>query len=378
MRRVLAGVLWAFLILPGAAKAWTILNPTGGQTPCHEYITLGALDMIDAPWSSTEDAQIAELIGRMADVVEMEGVPQDDETQAFLDQFQRDYPMPEGLSEAEIYVIASFVAGVRDPDTSGFALTVSNELREVHLDDDDQPRHSLRRTLDDGVEGNMEAILAAQALVRDIVGQSSRLWRGEDEGQIQARWTLRFYGQIDPVVYGPAYKLGEAAHTLQDAYTHTLRNESGQITTVLNYLDPIHNHEGYEQRRDGLTHSDRLDECDPISPRDEQRVAWAREATVQLFTAAEVVFLADSPDPEARMEAVDGVLDTVYAYESDCTIDDKYCDSPDYDTALESLSTPFFPGCACDASGGPMGPGGLVVLALVGGLGLVTRRRRAG
>lgn len=370
MRPAAFAVSLAVSVIPsGPAYAWTI--DTFGADPCHERLTLGALD--DAP----------EVVAAMVARVRATSVPVNEAAQSFVKQIVEEFSLQD-RTPAEQFVLASFVAGAREPDTRGFSLARLPEARETHLVDGEQASHTLRTSVEDGPAGDLAAIADARGGIHQLVAAAGVQWAQSDP-RVEARWDLSYYGTVTVQMFGPAYLLGEAMHGVEDAYAHVLRDADGRIVAVLNYVDPIQHASLYVESRDSLAHSDRLDECvttasgaggangdDAGLARDAERFDRARAATAAFIRAAlTAVTDAQAPAPP-EPGVIDAVLDEVFAYHAGCNLENKYCDSADYPIALEGLSKPYS-ACVCSLRGDASASPWLVALL---GLGLVTRGRR--
>jgi len=105
----------------------------------------------------------------------------------------------------------------------------SYETRTVHIDDDNQADHSLRRSTHDGAAGDRLATADARAALH------ANLERARAGGKTVARWSFPFYGEVDV-----------------------------RAVSVCNFVDAVRGVS--KERRDGLPHSDALDTCDPQDP----------------------------------------------------------------------------------------------------------------
>ena len=80
-------------------------------------------------------------------------------------------------------------------------------------------------------------------------------------------------------------------HTLQDCHSHTLRSADVRtVFTVLNYIDAVAGR--LDEARDGMAHSDTLDDCE----RAELAPVVARAAATSLALARAAVALARTGD----------------------------------------------------------------------------------
>lgn len=300
-------------LLVSPAHGFQIL--TAASSPCHERLTLGGFGLRGGAYSSAaaDRAVFDALVVR----ARAHGIPKDKATRSFVRDVQDTYRF-EVADGDEAWVAASIVAGAREPDTRGFAVVAFNELRTTHIGDEFQAPHSLRRAGHDGEEGNQLAIDDARRHLHQKLEQAHAIFWSDDP-ILRERWTFAFYGETRVRVFGPAFRLGQMAHTLQDAFTHTLRNEALEIVSVLNFVDASLGR--IEEARDGLNHSDRLDLCDTSNSFDMERIAGARDATISMLAGANATLVKQSFDPAP----LDAVLDVAYAYAPGCTVSNDYC-----------------------------------------------------
>lgn len=357
----------ALLVLLSAAPAGAFEIDSALSAPCHELLTLGALDVLDPPAGTDDDLPLDGLLADLVEAAERQGVPEDARTAAFVRDVATSYGFEE-VSPAARWVLASFINGVRLPDTRGLPLTRLRDIRELHLIGSEQPRHTLRRPEDDGPEAERALLDAARAIVRAEV-EAARKDVREGGGEDVATWSLSFYGDFDVHVFAPAWRLGRALHTVQDSYSHTFRDESGAVVSVHNFVDPVHHSDDYRTAVDGFPHSDRLDQCDLDDPSDAARFAAAREASVRVLDAAWRVL----PRAEADFSELDVVLEEIYAYRPGCRLANDYCDNPSVEVAREGVSGPLKVWFCTSAD---LPPGGVVGVAVLLALGLLRRRRR--
>ena len=350
LRLVVLIVVWGF---PGAASAFYILSP---KTPaCHERLTLTALD--------GEHPDAAGLLEALSGRVAADGVPDDEATRAFIDELADRHGFDDRRRAVQ-YVLASFVAGVRQPDTDGLSVIKFNETRSVHLQDDNQPRHSLRMTGHDHGTGDRRAIERARELILDRLDGAHKSWQPEADLLARARWSFAFYGEVEVYVVWPAFELGRGAHAIQDAYAHALRDDEMRIVAVSNFVDLVE--QRYFEPRDGPAHSDRLDECNADeSAFDEMRVDAAREATARFFAQVAAAF-THAVSRERLHEMVAPVLDDIYDFRDGCTVDDDYCHSAWAPLARSDLTEPYdWSLCSTSADTQERRPGAYLWVGLV-------------
>lgn len=321
-------VILALLLVAGSAHGFQIL--TAASTPCHERLTLGGFGLRGGAFSSTaaDRAVFDALVAR----ARAHGIPKDKVTRSFVRDVEDTYTFDVADGD-EAWVAASIIAGAREPDTRGFAVVAFNELRTTHIGDEFQAPHSLRRASHDGEAGNAGAIADARAHLQAKLEDAHAIFWSDDP-ILRERWTFAFYGETRVRVFGPAFRLGQMAHTLQDGFTHTLRNADLEIVSVLNFVDASLGR--IREARDGLNHSDRLDRCDTDNEFDIERINGARDATISMLAAASGVFAQQSFNPAP----LDAVLDVAYAYAPGCTVENDYCDTHWLAPARSQLTGP--------------------------------------
>ena len=288
--------------------------------------------------------------------------------------------------EEEKFVIWSFLEGVRSLDTGGHAVTDLDKIRSQHLDPAAQYRHSLRSFEDDGTQGTKNTVNGAINEIRARFAQVNQYLRAEGRDQnIKVEVYTDFYGIVDASVWAPAYYMGQAAHTLQDSFSHTIRSKDLRVIHhALNYVDALS--EDHSPTRDGLAHSSAMDRCKEEA---DEIAQVAQEATEDLFT---VIFENDdSLDDQdqtaesrtlqinnARLESFFGRWMQV---DTACNHENNFCDSPWLGIAQEDVAEPIMPGwLGCGQTDLGQGQGGVWpwALGLLGacGVGVGWRRRR--
>jgi hypothetical protein len=212
------------MLWPTTTRAYGI--NTGFTDGCHEQITGAAFDRFLLHLPSTEVVVPNSGWRRVA---------------RFL---VRDLNLdPDLLDDREQFVIMSLVLGVRHPDTDGHSVLSFDHARGLHTDPDPsvQHVHVLRAQGDDGPGGNASVIEGARASIMESLERArDAAWQPADQQRIEARIFVDFYGPVEVKAWAPAFWIGHAAHTLQDSFSHTIRNESDgfrTIATVFNFLD---------------------------------------------------------------------------------------------------------------------------------------------
>lgn len=333
------------------AAAWEI--DTGRSDPCHERITLGAFGIGEAPFVRPDGDRLSATFDLLVERAAEVGVPGDRTTDDFIASAAGTFGFTH-FDRTERWVMASLIAGARHPDTQGKSLLQLRSTRATHIDAERQALHSLRRPSHDGPAGDAQAVADARRAITETLRRAHRQWHAD--AITEAEWVFPFRGRTDVRVFAAAFEFGRAAHTIQDAYTHMLRDADGAVVTVLNYAEAVW--EGHERSRDGLRHSGRLDRCEAGDAFDAARIRAAGDATMALQRAANATLGEATFDDGALTSA----LDRVYTLREGCTVANDYCDTAWLEPALQSQTEPirlWF----CAASDGA--PPGWAWLALV-------------
>ena len=252
-------------------------------------------------------------------------------------------PLPElagrDLSEQQLFVLFSLVVGVRAPDTGGHSVSDLSAARVVA--DDPRPEvqylHALRGLQDDEPDGSRSTVEGTRASIRrSVAAASAALERPFESQNTSAPYTLDFYGLFSVPVWEPAYAIGEAAHTLQDSFSHSIRSDGydlRKIAYVLNYIDAIST--DFVESRDGIAHSRYLDRCTESDVA--ELFAAADQATADLFEA----FLSQQEGDEA---AIDALLDKWLTLQEGCTLENDFCDNARWlEAARRDPTSTYFP-----------------------------------
>ncbi len=321
-------VLASILALTSTAQAYQIRTPA--SEPCHENITLGALGAIGAPWSSPQAPDVSQALNVLLD--KLDAVPNDQRTRAFIEDVAKRYNFQDTDLKRR-YLLASFVAGVREPDTRGLSVVRFNNARETHLANETQAPHSLRRDFEDGDQGNAQALENIQDGMLERFELANERWQNGRLNR-RIRWTMPHYGEIQPQVYSPAFDLGEMVHTLQDSYTHILRHTDFSVLSVGNFIEA---QDGtLDEARDGLGHSERMDQCNMDDEFDAGRVERARQTTARWIIDTVAAF--EDPAAEAQLRAT---LADVYLYRPGCNKSNDYCGTPWLKFARQDITQPI-------------------------------------
>jgi hypothetical protein len=375
------------VICARSARAFTIAS--GFTDSCHERLGLAAM------------AVVTEQLPLDAVVVPSDGLWREVATQlgAAVLGSAGSATAPT-LTDAQKFVLFSLVVGIRAPDTGGHSVSNLDDLRSAQVDPspDSQHLHCLRAASEDGLAGDVAVLAGSEGLIRGALVEAAQAIAA-GAGHTRAPLYLDFYGQLEVEVDTGAYLVGRAMHTLQDCYSHTLRSADARtVFTVLNYIEAVEGN--LDETRDGMAHSDTLDDCQ----RPELGPLVARAAAVSAALAAAAVALARTGDASlldagfapcaagadvATCEwtfynpacAPDGQPPDVAAC---CSPANSYCGAPLLGVAREKLTQPYVKevlSCAAARRGAGAGLGGVASWAIPVGLAsllLWARRRRRG
>jgi hypothetical protein len=321
-------VLTSLVVSPGKASAYTV--GTVYTEPCHEQIATQAF-LQAAPKFLMRDITL----------------PDSDTWRVLGDKILETLEITGKNDDKRAFVLVSLVLGVRAPDTDGHATTNLISLRALHGDrsPDGQYTHALRALDDDYREGSASAVEGTRRLIREMVAEAA-VWAapGVEDRVIRVQTYIDYYGQIDVDVMASAYYVGFAAHILADTFSHTIRSEQHalrKIATVFNYIEAIEY--GYDEARDGLRHSDSLDECG--RPEAADLTAAATLATSEFMNAA----MGEIFQGEAGL--VNRVLDEWVSFAPECEAANEYCGSSRWLALAEETQTHPYLSCAWSARG---------------------------
>jgi hypothetical protein len=378
MRGLLMRALLGALLVLCPGRAWSYSLASGFTDSCHERLTLAAMGLLIDQLGQGVALPDNDLWKKVASVL----APQ------VLEAAGREKTAT--LTPEQQFLLFSAVVGVRSPDTGGHSVSNIGALRREQVDPDASAQHvhCLRGPHEDGVAGDLSVLEGAEQLVRqEVAGAAAAARRTGQARNISARFALDFYGEIQVEVDEAAYRAARAMHTLQDAHSHTLRSPDGAIVfTVLNYIDAVAG--TLDEPRDGMAHSDTMDDC----YRADLRPLVARATAVSNALARAVVAMATTSDDtllEAGFAPCSGEeSDTTtcgwLAYQPACaaglprgdqsgccTQANGYCGSPYRPIAREKLTQPYLKTIfGCQAARGRPGWLGVAVVLLL------WRRRR--
>ena len=275
------------------------------------------------------------------------------------------------FTDAQKFLLFSLVVGIRSPDTGGHSVANLDDLRREQIDPspDSQHLHCLRAPAEDGFAGDTSVLRGSEALIRQELSDAVMAL---SNGQLHtsAPLYLDFYGQLDVEVDTASYLIGRAMHTLQDCYAHTLRSADARtVYSVLNYIEAV---EGtLVEVRDGMAHSDTLDDCEnpelaPLVARAAAVSSALATAMIALTTSAERTLLDAGFGACAVGEAQTATCEWMHydpACQPDtqppdvaacCSTANAYCGSPFLTVAREKLTQPYVKeilSCAASARG---------------------------
>ncbi|MBX3273246.1 MAG: hypothetical protein KF729_23480 [Sandaracinaceae bacterium] len=343
-----AVVLGAFVVLcPRSAQAFAIGSTV--SEACHERITLDALEAappFDLTPVDVPDAAWWRLAGHYARTLDAAREP---------------------TSGAARLVLTTAVLGVRSPDLGELGLVHIHNLREIHLLDERQVNHFLRRNDQDGDEGGAAAIADGRAHILALIEASARAYDADPRARLLSEITVYVerYGQVGIDVWRPLFLLAQALHALQDSFTHTYRSDDARrILVIQNYVEAVTPR--HDEARDGPRHSDTLDDC--RLPEVAPLAAAATQASTELVGAVQRYWL------DRDLAPVEAALDRWTSVDPDCGAASDYCGSRWPALARTAETGPLL-GCAA-ASGGrsPRAPFAALSLACSA---LAARRRLA-
>ena len=165
------------LLLPSGVSAYTLHSAV---TPaCHESITLEAFDLVPAlPLAVVSDSESRwrPLALNLRETFEMTG-PEDD---------------------ASLLMVTSATLGVRDPDLRGNSPADIRDLRHIHLAEDGQADHFLRRSEHDGRAGLEDAAAEAQRRFWTLIEASERAYRADPDATrlVRVEAWVQHYGTV--------------------------------------------------------------------------------------------------------------------------------------------------------------------------------------
>ena len=342
----------------GRARAFT--TRSGFSSACHERMTVSSFLLSQGQLPG---------IGR-------ELVPEEDDWSTLLSYLA---PEAEQLDEEDRFLLYSLLVGARAPDTEGYSLTNVAIARAIQSDPAGQYAHCLRAPEDDRAEGDATALAGCRAVIADEVALGLRLAAIDPNGTTRVRITIDDYGTLETDVNGAAYHIGRALHTVQDGFSHTLRDPAMRdVVHVMNYIDAVTR--SLDEERDGLAHSSAADDCVIVGPvgdgsLDRDRVFATVEASSDLLVTVNRI-LRREPSSWSDRTLLDEELESYFLRWfrladparlgdfSECTEANDYCDSPWLGTARLEPAAPLL-SCAATPERGSPTPLGLLVLTLL-------------
>ncbi len=271
---------------------------------------------------------------------------------------------PGEVDATERFMLTSLIIGSRMPDTDGHSIMNLENLHRLHGDPSaiGQYAHALRGPDDDYAQGNASAVLGARQLILELIDKGvSYMDLPPDEQLIRAPVYVDFYGRINVDVWAPLYYAGQAAHALQDSFSHMIRSDEDnlqKIVHVMNYVDAISS--DFDEDRDGLAHSDSMDKCFS------EDLTEIFDASVQA-TADLLIAMRDQATGE-NSEATFQVLEKWLTLKTGCTKTNEFCGNERWLEVVRQKQTgPYMKGifgCSQATVGraGRIGPIGLIGL----------------
>ncbi len=322
-------------VLAGRAQAYHVSS--GLTPPCHEELTGSAF------WNSLAGLPVLKLAppagktwrGVADRLIGLTGIH------------------PDEIEEEQRFLLYSLILGARIVDTGGYSFTDFENKRRLQTDRraEAQYAHALRAEDDDYEEGNAAAIEGLRSLILDLVAEGDDLLAGPaDEQVIGVEIYLDFYGRVKTPVFAPYFLAGKALHAVQDSFSHTIRSDADglrKIVTVMNFIDAVS--PGYDENRDGLAHSDNMDDC--YSEDVLELTHAARLASTEFLLAVHHRYAGRDP------AAVERFLDEWISLKPGCSPANNCCSnqrwlkiarkqpSGDYLADAMGCSSPGRPGC---------------------------------
>jgi hypothetical protein len=344
-KQLCAGTGLAFaLLVSSPAYAWEVGTQLGYEG-CHEPITAQALRNVRATLAT-------------APVIP----PTADEAALFADV---QFIPPDDLIDDTGAM--SLLLGVRDNDLKGANPLASLDVVRVHGDPDTQDEHCIRGPNDDADPGQIAALEACRTFIHT---RATEALAGLDAaGAVDAtkRMALEVYvsiaGHVDPELPLFWVKMGQAAHALEDGFTHTYRSADGLgVTTVLNWIDFAN--DALDESRDGPPHRMELDDCNADDPLIVRNVANATTAATELLRTA----LDPSLTRDQKIAGFEALTAQYLTFAPGCNLANAWCDAPEAEVTAPGI------GClGCSAGTGDASLLVVTVLALM----IVLRTRRS-
>jgi len=310
------------------AQAFTV--STGFTDPCHERFAMAAISQ-----------------ARVIVPLELIPEPPTGTWETFFDHLFEDLAYV-SQGRREDFFFFSILAGVRANDTDGHSTMNLNALRTLHVHPELQYEHFLRAQGDDYEEGNTTAIDHSRQQLLDFFTEIQHYLALEAADQvITVIVTVDFHGEVEIDAWAPAFYLGKALHTMADSFSHTIRSDDmSEIIHVLNYAEAVAGE--WNEGRDGLRHSNSMDECtEAMGP----VLEGVLQASVDLVFAAMAVIEGE----DQYLVGVQAVMDKWLTFEPGCDMQNNYCDSQWAKRARDNPTLPYMEsifGCSCQTKEG--------------------------
>jgi hypothetical protein len=308
MKTIFFTLLFSLLIASVSPPIFGYTVGSGFGDPCHELITGRSFIDVIKQYGDQAEGQFPVPSGEVWQSLSryiMDALGVDDSE----------------LSKMQRFILISFILGVRAPDTDGHSVTNLESMESIHGDpsDESQYAHALRGMDDDYAQGDINAIEGVRTTIKNLMIKAKDLIdSGESKNLITTHIYMDFYGRLPVEVFGPVFYAGMALHAVQDSFSHTIRDDASnlrKIVHVLNYIEAISTK--FDEERDGLAHSDSMDEC--LRPEAADLTAVAQEAT------KEFSFVVNNYFSQGDEEGLDIFLDEWITLKPGCTIEDEFC-----------------------------------------------------
>lgn len=203
-----------------------------------------------------------------------------------------------------------------------------DQVALLHSNPANQSEHCLRRPGDNGTEGVQDALDACRDTILSRVENAIETLDSSGEIDTDARKDLdvflEFRGAVEASLPAFYVEMGQALHTLQDAFSHHLRGDTHEtVSTVLNYADFAEG--SLDEERDGPPHSSYMDECVDLDDLRSDRISMAKNATYELLEAV----LHTEGDSADKMRAAEEIVDGYLTLEEGCTYENDWCEAED-------------------------------------------------
>ncbi len=296
--------------------------------PCHEQMSFSAVPGITGSVFSGDSAVVSR-----STLFPPSGAPFDGVVSGIAELIAGEIGVEFDSYPTELAALSLFV-GSRYPDILEGSAYDFFVMRPLMLSDAHEDSHCLRRSWDDGQDGDVTALEACRSLIRTelrLAIDSARL--GFEQRLVRHTVSIDFYGSVDVMLYEPMYRLGRALHTFEDSFSHTLRTtDLVNVVSVMNSIDAVGG--DFDEDSDGLAHSLAMDRClDDASEIAPVAAGAVRELVAATAAAAE----------SGSVDEIDEVLDRWLTLKPGCDRSNDYCNSRWLEIARRDPYEPFIP-----------------------------------